>query len=616
MVEVEEAGDGALAVLREVFGYDAFRPGQEEAVRAIVAGRDGLVLLPTGSGKSLCYQVPALVARRRGGGTTVVVSPLIALMDDQVEALRGRGVAAGALHSHQDDAAQAATVSAFQRGALDLLYVSPERAATTSFRRLLARAPVALLAVDEAHCVSQWGHDFRPDYLLLHELRRIVDAPMAAVTATATPEVVREIVERLGLSKPAVVEADFRRPNLRFAVVHERSQTARLELVRDALERAGVRGRSHRGRALIYCSTRKTTEAVAKALRAHGLVAGYYHAGRTALARERAHRAFALGRTPVLVATNAFGMGIDFPDVRLIVHFQTPGSLEAYYQEAGRAGRDGQPAECLMLFGPGDLATQRRLATGGTRGAAHLARSDRALAAIAAYAHDARCRQVVLCEHFTGHDGHAACGRCDTCTGTPSVQPASAPVVEPMTLLDDAAREVIVAAVGGLRRPVGKTLLARALRGSRAKALARGGLLQLGECGRLAEHSEAAIVGAIESLLEEGRLVRTGRRYPTVWLAGRPVRGAHPTTARPVRARTSGLGSALQRYRRRMARELAWKAYMVFQRRVIVAIERQQPTSRDALARVPGLGPAKIARFGDDILDIVRRHRDASAHLE
>jgi len=607
MVEVEDA---ARAVLREVFGYDAFRPGQDEAVRAIAAGRDALVLLPTGSGKSLCYQVPALVARRRGGGATIVVSPLIALMDDQVEALRARGVAAGALHSHLDDIEQAETVRRLLQGALDVLYVSPERAATASFRRLLGRVPIALVAIDEAHCVSQWGHDFRPDYLLLHELRAVVAAPMAAVTATATPEVEREIVERLGLREPAVVHTDFRRPNLRFAVVHERSQAARLELLRDALGRAGLHGRTHRGRALVYCSTRKTTETVAKDLRAHGMPAGWYHAGRTALARERAHRAFALGRTPILVATSAFGMGIDFPDVRLIVHFQTPGSLEAYYQEAGRAGRDGEPADCLLMFGPGDLATQRRLATGG---AAQLARTDRALEAIAAYARAARCRQQMLCAHFTGSDAHPACGRCDACEAPEDVAdrqeraPAPVPDVVP---LDDAARDLIVAAVAGLRRPVGKTALARALRGSSAKALARGGLLQLPECGRLAEHPEASIVAAIEGLLADGRLMRTGRRYPTVWLAGRPVRGPRPKDAERTRPRSNAIVWALQNYSRRTARSLKWKTYMVLQRRVITAIDRQRPTSAAALARVPGLGPAKIARFGDDILDIVRRHAD------
>ena len=616
--------DVARAVLTEVFGYSEFRPGQREAVTATVAGRDALVLLPTGSGKSLCYQVPALVARREGRGATIVISPLIALMHDQVTALCGRGVAAAALHSHQDAAAQAAAIAALRRDALDLVYVSPERAAQPGFRRLLAQVRVALLAIDEAHCVSQWGHDFRPDYLRLQELREVVDAPMTALTATATPLVMDEIATHLGLRDPAVVRGDFSRPNLGFSVVHERSQEARLTILVDAIDRAQLRsgaGKLGRGRALIYCGTRKVTETVAKALRARGIAAGHYHAGRTKLTRERAHRAFAFGRTPILVATNAFGMGIDFPDVRLIVHFQAPGSLEAYYQEAGRAGRDGAPAACMMMFGPGDLATQRRLAMTGASSAALVRRCDTALAAVERYASQARCRQHALCAHFTGSEDHPLCGRCDVCVDPSSAGverergAVAAPAIEP---LDDAARDLIVAAVSRLRRPVGKTALAKALRGSRAKFLARGGLLQLPQCGAISAHSEASIVAAVEELIAQRILMRTGRKYPTVWLAGRPVRGekargkdgaAAPSQRRAVaRGRGGPMMWALEKYRQRMARRLRWKLYMVFQRRVIVAIDRARPTSHSALARVPGLGPAKIERFGDDILDLVRQH--------
>jgi ATP-dependent DNA helicase RecQ len=340
-------GGDALEVLERVFGHVGFRPGQAEAVEAAVSGRDAVVLLPTGSGKSLCYQVPALVASEAGRGTTIVVSPLIALMRDQVGALDGRGVRAAALHSHQDAGEQREAVGRFLRGELALLYVSPERAAKESFRRMLGRTRIALIAVDEAHCVSQWGHDFRPDYMRLHELRESVDAPMLALTATATDIVLDEIQGRLTLRKPVVVRAGFDRPNLAFSVRHLRAQAERLEVLRSELEEAGVRPRRGAGRALVYCSTRKVTERVASELRSTGCAAGHYHAGRTKLARERAQAAFEAGRTRVLVATNAFGMGIDLPDIRLIVHFQAPGSVEAYYQEAGRAGRDGGPARCV-----------------------------------------------------------------------------------------------------------------------------------------------------------------------------------------------------------------------------------------------------------------------------
>ncbi len=621
--------EDAQLVLGEVFGYAEFRAGQGEAVEAAVAGEDALVLLPTGSGKSLCYQVPAISAFAGGRGTTLVISPLIALMQDQVDALRGLGVPAAALHSHQGDAEQQQAVTEFLRGELVLLYVSPERAAKPSFRRMLARVRIALLAIDEAHCVSQWGHDFRPDYLRIHELREVVGAPALALTATATPPVMNEIESRLDLRDPKVVRGDFQRPNLAFSVRHLRGQQTRLEALASALEADGLHSRSGAGRAIVYCSTRKATESVSRALRTEGFPATHYHAGRTKLARERAHRSFAAGRSRVLVATNAFGMGIDFADIRLIVHYQTPGSVEAYYQEAGRAGRDGEPARCILFFGPGDLATQRRLAAATPTSAVIEKRRNAALDAIARYARELRCRQQMICEHFTGSDEHAACQHCDVCLDADAVRDAQveeAPDRPPVEALRTKDTQLIVEAVDRLRRPVGKTNLARALRGSRAKSLSRGGLLTLPEYGKLAGYSEASIVAAIDALLLAGRLQKTGRKYPTLWIPGKPVRVAPAALNRPGAARrglrrgamprAGPVARALDNYRKRTARRLKWKAYMVFQRKVIMAIDREKPTSRAALARIPGLGPAKIERFGEDILALVREHGGAQREFE
>ncbi len=613
----------ARKVLREVFGYQRFRPGQAEAVQALVAGRDAVVVLPTGGGKSLCYQVPAIVASRAGRGLAVVVSPLIALMEDQVGALRAAGVAAAAIHSHQEESDRRGVLAAIARGELELVYVSPERAALDSFRRLLERAPIALVAIDEAHCISEWGHDFRPEYMRLGELREVTSAPTIALTATATPQVIREIEGRLQLREPALVRGSFRRENLEFAVAHLRSDDARTAAVIAELEAAGLRGRAAgRGRAIVYCSTRAKTESFAKALRIHGVAVGYYHAGRTKLARERAQRAFETGRTRVLVATNAFGMGIDLPDVRLIVHAQAPGSLEAYYQEAGRAGRDGLPARCVLFFGPGDLVTQRRLRGGGSSGAALGDRDEAALAAVEAYARGRLCRQKVLCAHFAEPSAEgeaAACGICDVCQDPDGIadgheESAAASAPREITPLSADEHATIVEAAKNLRRPVGKSNLARALRGSRAKPLRRLGLVDLPQHGSLKAHGEASIVAAIDELLESGALARRGSKYPTVWLPGRPVRAKRTddsASAPPARSRrppTSDLARALDRYRRRTARALDWKPYMVFQRRVIAAIDEHRPRSRDALARVPGLGPAKVERFGDDLLDLIRRH--------
>ena len=596
----------ARTVLRERFGYADFRPGQADAVREVAAGRDAIVVLPTGRGKSVCYQVPAIAAAGAGRGVTVVVSPLIALMQDQVEQLAARWIRAAALHSNLSSDESRAVVDDLLGGSLVLLYVSPERAAKASFRRLLERVDVGLLAIDEAHCVSQWGHDFRPDYLRLHELRAVADTPIVALTATATPRVVEEIGRELGLRDPAVVRGDFRRPNLRFVVRHPKSTKERVTLLKAELERAGLLTRKGPGRAVVYCSTRKTVESVAKALRAEKVPVGYYHAGRTALARERAQRSLTDSRTRVLVATNAFGMGIDMPDVRLIVHYQTPGSLEAYYQEAGRAGRDGAPARCLMFFGAADMVTQRRL--GGSKGGAAVQRHRAAsLQAIEAYAHARVCRQVQLCHHFAPDDDHPVCGDCDVCTPEApeaGLDVASSPRAQASTTpLLPADLEVIVEAVGALKKPVGKASLAKALRGSKAKALARLGLSSLPQHGQLVQHDEASIVAAIEGLLTEGKLARAGRKYPTVWLPGKPMRARRTASVR----KQPSLAAALDSYRKRVAGKLKWKAYMVFQRQAIVAIAKAQPSTREALLRIPGLGPAKVDRFGDDILDLVRR---------
>ncbi len=594
------------AVLREVYGYDGFRTGQAEAIDAVLAGRDALVLLPTSAGKSVCYQVPAIALARAGRGTTLVVSPLIALMTDQVDTLVGRGIAAAALHSHQDDDEQRDVIGRFVRGELALLYVSPERATLDSFKRLLGRTPIALVAIDEAHCVSQWGHDFRPEYMRLSELREVVDAPVIALTATATPRVMAELGRSLALRDPALIRGDFRRPNLAFSVKHARTDEERLAATIEALERAGLRGRTGPGRAIIYCSTRKKTESVAHELKSVGFAVGHYHAGRTAFARDRMHSSFAAGRTRVLVATSAFGMGVDYPDVRVTIHFQTPGSVEAYYQEAGRAGRDGMPSACLMLFGAADMVTQRKLSDRGRSGADP--RLESALAAIERYAHANQCRQQLLCAHFTGTDEHAACERCDACVDPDSVR--ALPPREVVAPLAASEMQVILDALAHVDRAVGKGNLVKALRGSQAKGVVAANLMHLPQHGALAAQSEEAIGATIELLLRDRTLVRRGRKFPMLAL---PTTRSTPRTARA--ARTSkptrtfhGIKLALESYRKQKARQLKWKSYMVFQHATIVAIDARRPASMNELAQIPGLGPAKLARFGEDILALVRRH--------
>lgn len=607
-----EVATDPLAVLSGVFGHTGFRGGQREAVEAVVAGGDAVVLLPTGAGKSSCYQVPAVMFARAGLGTTLVVSPLIALMIDQVAGLTARGIPAAALHSHQEDDERRDVIDRLLRGELAVLYISPERAVQEGFLRLIARARIALLAIDEAHCVSEWGHDFRPEYMRLRELRDVVRVPTIALTATATPRVMAEIVSSLALRQPAIVRGDFRRPNLAFEVQHHRGDEGRFVATIAALEAAGLRDRGG-GRAIVYCATRKKTEAVAARLKSAGFGAAHYHAGRTALARDRAQRGFSSSKTRVLVATSAFGMGVDYPDVRVIVHFQAPGSIEAYYQEAGRASRDGEPGRCVLLFGQADLMTQRRLAELGGAGSAQ--RRDEALASIERYAHASACRQELLCAHFTGAQSHVTCGSCDVCVDPGAVRERTIQVREvredrpvAVTALGAEARQLILDAVGSLRRPIGKLNLAKMLRGSKCKAMTAHGLLHLPQHGALPDASEEELVAGIEQLITERKLARRGRKYPTVALPGpRAPRTGDPRPSRRF-VKTSSMTIELESYRKRMARQLKWKTYMVFQRGVIAAIDRQRPTTKEGLARIPGLGPAKIARFGDDLLAVIRRH--------
>ena len=619
MLASDQAVFAPETTLKEVFGFDAFRPGQRQAIDALLEGRDVVILAPTGGGKSLCYQIPAILKRRAGHGPTLVVSPLIALMNDQVEGLRARGVAASALHSAQDELLQREVVAHLITNKLDLLYVSPERMALASFRRLLGRAKPAAIAIDEAHCISQWGHDFRPEYLRLGELKGLLRIPTIALTATATGRVLDEIGSSLELQNHLLVRGNFARPNLRFVVRHIGKDADRIEALCEALERAGMR-KQGTGRAIVYCSTRKKVETVAKTVKARGFAAGYYHAGRTDNARNQAHRSFDVGRARILVATNAFGMGVDHPDVRLIVHFQTPGSVEAYYQEAGRAGRDGLPAECLLLFGIADLVTQRFLNQKNTRSTTSN-RRENLLAGIEAYARATRCRQQELTAYFGG-EPMERCGRCDACTDLDGLtthlnavetahanakakrfRPCDSPTAEEM--------ETVVAAVTALKKPVGKSALAKALRGSMARTLKRGGLLNLDQHGELKAHTEPCLVDAIDTLIREGRLERRGDKYPTVWLKGRPVRpkkdGTLLRTARPG----SDLRRALDSYRRREAKLLGWKRYMVFNNQALGLIIEQLPDSLWALGQIHGIGPAKVDRFGERIIEIVRRHAPA-----
>ncbi|HHO52256.1 MAG TPA: ATP-dependent DNA helicase RecQ, partial [Deltaproteobacteria bacterium] len=609
-------GDTIEALLAEVFGHDGFRTGQRAAIEAFLEGRDVEVVLPTGGGKSLCFQLPAIALARGGAGPTLVVSPLVALMEDQVAALARQGVSAVALHRGipTPERRQILRTLASQV----LIYASPERLAGEGFRRKLARVGVSRVVVDEAHCISEWGHDFRPEYLKLGILKEELGVPTMALTATATRRVMAQVRGALGLVEPLSVWGSFERSNLALSVEHHRGDKVRVERLVALLSEAGLGRDPAAGRVVVYASTRKRVRAVSTALRRAKIKSGYYHAGRTDAARARAQEAFEAGKHAVLVATTAFGMGVDLPDVRMVIHVQAPGTLEGYYQQAGRAGRDGLPARCVLLYSPGDARTQATL-----QGDSPHPGSVEGFRALQDYIYGTTCRQAALISHFTGASTEP-CGRCDVCRDPGSIRAAVERAraglarardrrraklrAEGAVVLDDAQREIVVAFVRGLRRPVGRAVLAGGLRGSRARRIKRARLEDNPHFGALSGVPESAIVRAVDELLAAGRLAPRGRKYPTVWIPDKRVRPARPPGTAPGRPRATGLSAALRAFRRREARRRRWKPYQVFTDQLLESIVEQRPATPEALLALRGMGARRMERFGEEILELVAAH--------
>ncbi len=617
--------DELRALLLRRFGHDAFRPLQERAIRAALAGRDTVVLLPTGGGKSLCYQLPALAR----DGLTLVVSPLIALMKDQVDALRARGVAAGCLNSSMDPEETAAVRRAAAQGELKLLYVAPERVALPGFPGFLRRLAVGFVAVDEAHCISQWGHEFRPDYLTLGALREALpDVPFMALTATATPRVRADVAARLGMDDPEFLVASFNRPNITYAVrPKRRSLPVLISLLR---ERTGES-------AIVYCLSRRETETVAAALRDAGVEALPYHAGLDHDARRRAHDRFTSKETPVIVATIAFGMGIDVPDIRLIVHYNLPKSLEGYYQETGRAGRDGEPSDCVLFYTTADRSTQE----GFIREIEDPEERDRALARlrrVLGYCQLRTCRRRHLLDYFgeRSPEGENGCGACDNCLD-PDAGGAEFDGTE--------IAQKILSAVHRTGARFGMAHVTEVLRGSRSRKV-----LQFRH-DRLSVHGIARGVPAedlrdlADQLVDRGLLVRAAGEYPTVsisragWrflrareritltrprpVAPDPRKGGPATPSVPRLGQASGtdtrpatpapeieadLFAALRDLRHRLAEGDNLRPFHVCGDRTLREIAAYLPQSEDSLLRIHGFGPAKLERYGAPVLETVREY--------
>ena len=604
----------ALDILRTTFGYPAFRGSQQEIIGHVSGGGDALVLMPTGGGKSLCYQIPALL--RHGVG--IVVSPLIALMQDQVDALLQAGVCAAFLNSTLDWPQVQEIERKLFSGDLDLLYIAPERLAGERSIGLLDRLHeqnrIALFAIDEAHCVSQWGHDFRPEYLQLsafHE--RYPSIPRIALTATADEATRGEIILRLGLGEARVFISSFDRPNIRYTVVEK--DNPRRQLQAFLADRKGEAG-------IVYCLSRKKVDETAEWLNSQGYAALPYHAGMDATSRAANQRRFLREEGQIVVATIAFGMGIDKPDVRFVAHLDLPKSIEAYYQETGRAGRDGEPSEAWMAYGLQDVVLQRSRIDDSTAPPEQKRLEAQKLNALLAYCEAPRCRRVVLLDYFG--EQHTPCGNCDVC-------------LDPPELFDGTVvAQKALSAVFRTGQRFGALHVIDVLRGKKSDKAAQWGHDQLSVFGIGADlddaswravlrqlvaagllHADLAEHGALK-LTDEARPVLKGeqsiemRRHVTKnsakKSAARPKKGSAAAMVADLSPEAAALFETLRQWRADTAREQGVPAYVILHDRTLKELAEMRPSSRGHLAMVTGIGAAKIEHYGDELIRLIADH--------
>ena len=599
---VSQISQDIQQILKTRFGYDGFRPLQEEVIRTALDGRDCFALMPTGAGKSICYQLPAIAMR----GLAIVVSPLIALMKDQVDALRSNGVNAAFLNSAQSwDEQNAVRKSAFEKR-LDLLYVAPERIPQAAFRHFLEAVDVSLIAVDEAHCISEWGHEFRPEYRNLKTLRALKPAaPVMALTATATERARADIVAQLELREPRVFVAGFDRPNLRYSVLPDRNRNEFLD--------GWLRAHPNES-AIIYRSSRAGADETAERLAGMGVSALPYHAGLDEGTRTRNQEKFVRDEARVIAATVAFGMGIDKPNARLVMHYEMPSSVERYYQESGRAGRDGLEAECVMFYGPREREREayfiERMDGGALRAAA-----ERNLDAITAYCQTAGCRREALLAHFgERYDaGEGGCGNCDNCLAD--------------TFDATVIAQKILSAVIRTGGRYGATYIAQVLRGSDSAQIRQRGHESLSVFGIVDDFSEAAIKELAASMSARGMLA-VGSDYPTLSATAKgreflrlresvhlpvPTRSAPPRRAStsesdPMSDYDAALFEKLRALRSRLASERGVPPYVVFGDRTLREMCHNFPQSPESLMAINGVGQRKLEDYGAAFLEAVTEY--------
>jgi|GEM_PF-156627 len=596
-----EPGDAVEATLRRVFGYSSFRPHQREIIDHIIGGGSAVVLMPTGGGKSLCYQIPALHRE----GTAIVISPLIALMKDQVDALKANGVRAALLNSSLTPQEAESTLQLLRAGQLDALYVAPERVMNGGLLQLLQTLKLALVAVDEAHCVSHWGHNFRPEYCQLGDLRiRFPEVPFVALTATADEQTLQDVRTQLHLDQAPLFAAGFDRPNISYTVLEKHNPAQ--QLTRFLREHAGESG-------IVYCLSRKRTEEVAAKLASAGVSAAAYHAGMSAQERMRVQDAFQRDTVSVIVATVAFGMGIDKPDVRFVVHYDMPKSIESYYQETGRAGRDGLPATALLLFGLQDVVTTRTLIESGND-PQQIRVELHKLQAMVGFAEATTCRRRALLGYF-GEPLEKDCGNCDVCLDPPELYDATA----------DVQKALLAVHLTGQR--FGVSHVVDVLRGADTEKVRKWRHNRLVVFGAGQSLSQDAWASIIRQLIHHGHLRQDISDYSALKLmpsaAGilkgetgvqlarpkeRPGKGSVKKSASSRRSLASAdevLFEQLRALRREIADEQQVPAFVVFSDRSLIDIASRKPQSLEELLDCHGVGEAKLERYGDAFLRVI-----------